>query len=134
MLGLLCLMYVYDLGMGCGVTILSTPTNDPLLQLSSVILMVVYASYYIQFLICHNISEGILLSWPSSVILYLYISVTSSGTTALSVANLCDYLICVFIHISLCAVVITAENVVEISLLTSIYWQLCNACINHWLR
>ena len=95
--------------------------------------MVVYATHYIQFLICHNISEGI-LSWPSSVILYLYISVTSSGTTALSVANLCDYIMCVYIHISLCTVVITAENVVEISLLTSIYWQLCNACINHCMR
>ena len=97
-------MYVYDLGMGCGVTILSTPTNDPLLQLPSlnVILMVVYTTHHIQFLICHNISEGI-LNWPSSVILYLYISVTSSGTTALPVANLCDYIMCVYIHISLCA-------------------------------
>lgn len=27
--------YVCDLGMGCGVTVLSTPTNDPLLKLPS---------------------------------------------------------------------------------------------------
>ena len=66
--------------------------------------MVVYATHHIQFLICHNISEGI-LSWPSSVILYLYISVTSSGTTALPVANLCDYIynVCIYTYISLCS-------------------------------